>query len=236
MNREVARERTRHALRVELGVHRGQYLSSLVLGLVSLLLAALWTDGLSALAPLWAALAWQRHGRDQTAADDDLAAVLGVSRADRIRGRALGIAAESAMLVAVWLLGGVVADLRGHSVGTFGADGLPGNVGGAVVMVCLSALVIVLVLALVGGAVGQECLVRRPGWGMYGITVIVLIGAVIVSALVVLGSGALSGGALPPEWTALAVLAVVAPLAVLGLRARIRRWIRSLDERRDQVA
>lgn len=236
MTRDIARERTRHTLRVEFGMHRGQYLSTLVLALLSLLIAVLWTDALTALAPLWAALAWQRHGRDRTAADDDLAAALGVSRADRIRGRALGIAAESAMLVAVWLLGGIVADLRGHSAGTFGVGGLPSGVGGAVVMVCLSALVIVLVLALVGGVVGQECLVRRPGWGMYGITVIVLIGASIVSALVVLGAGALSGGALPPEWTALAVLAVVAPLAVLGLRARIRRWIRELDERRDQVA
>ena len=74
----------RQAMLMELRLNNGRFGTAIVLCVLCLVLAATVTDALVAVLPIWAALAWYRYGRADTASRAELRASLGLSRAVRL--------------------------------------------------------------------------------------------------------------------------------------------------------
>lgn len=232
------RERWHRALRaarIDLSLNADLFSGTMILAVLALLLAVVWTSVLTSLAPLWAALAWQRYGRARSTEGDLLTAGLGVSRAEAIRGRSLLVGFESAVLLVVFVLGDAVSEVLGGdhdgpAIPAMGTDHL-----GAVGSVLTTGLAAALTVTLVGLIVGRECTTRRPGWGMFVLSIAVFFGASLLVAGVVLVPIALvqhridAGWA---TWVSLVLLAAVVAAVVALLRQRIEVWIRALDSRR----
>lgn len=222
------------AARVDLRLQREAFAGSMILTAGALVLAVLSSELLTAYAPLWAALAWQRYGRGDTTAAVTLVASLGISRADRVRGRVLLVGLESAVLVVVTTIGTVIGTFRGDRVSMAPLTDELGGAPGAVATVVAIAVLPVIALALVAMSVGRECTTRRPGWGMFGITLVVYFAALLVAGLGVAAPAAVVQATVPQPWgtvCAVAIYGVTAALALLLLRSRVRSWIRALNTR-----
>ena len=89
----------RQAMLMELRLNNGRFGTAIVLCVLCLVLAATVTDALVAVLPIWAALAWYRYGRADTASRAELRASLGLSRADRVRWRVALIGLETLLLL-----------------------------------------------------------------------------------------------------------------------------------------
>lgn len=224
----------RQALAMDLRLNSGRFATTLLLCLLSLVVAVLGSDALMAVLPIWAALAWYRYGRGDTIEREELRAGLGLARADRVRGRVALIAVESALLIlttSLWLLLAPTLDL-GVSIRpgpTFTVSGPPGL--SEVVLVLVGAVQSVLVLLLTAIVVGGECVTRRPGAAAAVVTCLVYLGAGLLSAglALPLGMTGLSGDPLLPYLLIGAASAVVSGVLVLVLRRRVRTWIGLLD-------
>ena len=152
----------RQALAMELRLNSGRFGASAVLCVLCLVVALLVVDSLMAVLPLWAALAWYRYGRADTAERDELRASLGLSRADRVRGRVALIAVETALLIltsSLWLLLAPALSLEttigaGPTV-TFARPGSP--------RWCWSSRRAAVRQLLITAIVVGECTIRRPG-------------------------------------------------------------------------
>ena len=225
----------RQAMLMELRLNNGRFGTAIVLCVLCLVLAATVTDALVAVLPIWAALAWYRYGRADTASRAELRASLGLSRADRVRGRVALIGLETLLLLLTSALApfAVTATGRATSVEpgpTFTVQGPPGLPQAALVLVglAMSALVLVITAIVVGG----DCLTHRPARSMAVLSIVVYLGAgMICSAAIRMPLVALGLGDVSLGWYLLAGAGAVVLLAaaLLVLRRRVRRWIRDLD-------
>lgn len=220
---------------IELRLQAAQIGTSAVLGVLAVVLAATVTDGLLAVLPIWAALAWYRHGRADTVERRQLRATLGLSRADAVRGRVALIAAESAGLLLCLLLGTVLARLLAHrssvlpgpTVSWSPPPGVPLGVE-----LATAAAHVALILLLTAVAIGGEGVTRRPGRSMLLTGLVVYLGAGLLVAAplgLVIAAVELDGGGAGPHLLVTAGIAACAVLLTLVLRRRVRVWIRQLD-------
>lgn len=223
------------ALEIELRLSTAQIGLSAVLGALSVVLAATFTDSLLAVLPIWSALAWYRYGRADTAERRQLRAMLGLSRADAVRGRVALIVAETAGLLLALLLGTALARLvSGHSTVLPGptvswspAPGVPLGVE-----LLMAAVHVPLVLTLTALVVGGEGVTRRPGRSMLPLSLVVYIGAGLLVAAplsLILLAAEQAGDGTGAYLLLAAGLAACTALLGLGLRRRVRTWIRQLD-------
>lgn len=220
---------------IELRLQTAQIGTSAVLGVLAVVLAATVTDGLLAVLPIWAALAWYRHGRTDTVERRQLRAALGLSRADAVRGRVTLIAVESAGLLLCLLLGTVLARLLAHRSSVLPGPTVswspPPGVPLGVELVT-AATHVALVLLLTAVVIGGEGVTRRPGRGMLltGLVVYLGIGLLVAAPLgLVLAAVELDDGGAWAHLLVAAGIAVCAVFAALALRRRMREWIRRLD-------
>lgn len=225
----------RRAFEIELRLSTAQIGLSTVLGALSVALAATITDSLLALLPIWSALAWYRYGRADTAERRQLRAVLGLSRADAVRGRVALIVTETAGLLLALLLGTALARLvAGHSTvlpgPTVSWSPPPGVPLG--IELLMAAAHVALVLTLSGLVVGGEGITRRPGRSMLLISLVVYIGAGLLVAAplaLTLLAAEQAGNSAGAYLLVAAGLTVCTALLALGLRRRVRAWTRQLD-------
>lgn len=225
----------RQAMLMELRLNSGRFGTAVALCVLCLVLAATITDALVAVLPIWAALAWYRYGRADTAARAELRASLGLSRADRVRGRVALIGLETLLLLLTAGLAPFVSTETGRAISvepgpTFAVQGPPGLPQAVLVLVglAMSALVLVITAIVVGG----DCLTHRPARSMAVLSIVVYLGAgMLWSAAIGVPLVALSLGEAPLGWYLLVGVgaAVVLAAALLVLRRRVRRWIRALD-------
>ena len=224
----------RQAMLMELRLNNGRFGTAIVLCVLCLVLAATVTDALVAVLPIWAALAWYRYGRADTASRAELRASLGLSRADRVRGRVALIGLETLLLLLTSALAPFADTATGRATSvepgpTFTVQGPPGLPQAALVLVglAMSALVLVItaILALVGKTMLQRGQTPQPKENVMKDVEAIKQG-VIRMPLVALGLGDVSLG-----WYLLAGAGAVVLLAaaLLVLRRRVRRWIRDLD-------
>lgn len=222
-------------LEIELRMQTAQIGISAVLGALSVVLAATITDGLLGLLPIWAALAWYRHGRADTADRRQLRAALGLSRADAVRGRVALIAVESAGLILCLMLGTVLARLLAHrstvlpgpTVSWAPPPGMPLGVE-----LLTAAAHVILVLLLTAVVMGGEGVTRRPGRGVLLTGLVVYLGAgllVAVPLVLVMAAVQLDGLGTGAQLLLAAGIAACDALLALVLRRRVRVWIRQLD-------
>jgi len=202
---------------------------------ISLVLAAFFTDGFAGLLPIWAALAWYRYGRGDTIGRQELRASLGMTRADRVRGRVALIAVESVVILLTMGAATLITVALGHdSTGT--GPTLKVSTGPGVstlVTTVVAVLYAGLVLLLTGILMGADCLTRRPGWGAAVLSVLIyflagLLGAFVLMLPLMLLTWSrvddLIGAVL-----AIAVLLGAFAVLTIVLRSRMRAWIRQLD-------
>ena len=226
---------TWQAFIADLRLNSGRFGASILLCVLSLAAAAVLTDALTAVLPIWAALAWYRYGRADTLEREELRAGLGLSRADRVRGRSALIVVETIALIvtagAATLLSTAVGREPVSGAGpTFTVSGAPSL--SPLLVVPVGTLYSGTVMLLVAIFVGGECVTRRPGRGMLLTSLAVyfcagLLGAVVIGPLMtfeVLGSG---GG--PSLIAAAAILVLAIVLLSLLLGRRVRAWIAQLD-------
>lgn len=227
----------RRALVMELRLNSGRFTASVLLCVLCLILAFTLTDGLMVVLPLWAALAWYRYGRADTVEREELRASLGLSRADRVRGRVALISVETTLLIltaAIWLLLAPVLSIDpsigpGPSFTVQGPPGLP-----EAVLVVAGSLQSGVVLLLTAIGVGRECVTRRPGLAMAVLSVVVYFAAGLLSSIVVglpLAVLDLSGALIMPYLLVIALLLVLGAVLALVLRRKVRTWIGQLDSR-----
>lgn len=225
----------RQAFLQELRLNSGRFGFSMALCVLSVGAAVTITDGLMTLLPLWAALAWFRYGRADTIDRAELRASLGLSRADRVRGRAAVIGVESIILLLIseiWLLTAPVLDF-GTTVrpgATFGISGPPDL--SELVLVLVGTLQAVFVLLLTAIVVGGDCVTHRPARSMGVLSIVVYLGAGLLgSVLIGLPLTMLDHVGNPelPYLVAGAGTVVVIAVLALVLRSRIRAWIGLLD-------
>lgn len=223
------------ALEIELRLHTPQAGASLVLGALAVVLAATVTDALLAVLPIWAALAWYRYGRADTAERRQLRATLGLSRADAVRGRVALVVTESAGLLIALLLGTTLARLLGDhwtirpgpTVSWSPPPGVPLGVE-----LLISAVHVPLVLLLTAIVIGGEGVTRRPGRGMLLTGLVVYLGAGLLAAapialvMIAVELADVGDGAYVIAASAIAGCCV---LLALVLRRRVRTWIHQLD-------
>ena len=225
------------ALRTELRLNGGRVAGTLVACAVALLWALLAEDQLAGLLVLWAALGWYRYGRTDTVEREELRASLGLSRADRVRGRLLVIGVEHAAVILTVAGGALISVLLGRETGggaaPFSFTGDPSDP--QIPIMLTGALFSMVVLVISGALVGGECTVRRPGRSMAWLSILtyVLVGVLlsIPAMLTNVLAGVEPGSSLG---TAVQVGSLVIGLAIalLWLRAAARRWIRDLDSGR----
>lgn len=222
----------RRALAADLRLNLTTVGGMIALAVLAILLSAFAASLTAFFCLVWAVLAWYRYGRTGSAQRDLLLAGMGLSRADRVRGRVALVGIESAMLWAAWLICTVVG-LR-----TAGPDDLsPDLVEHPVLTTISGALAVILILLIVALLVGRECVVRRPGWGMFGLSLLSGMGAAIIAGIISAASiAALTGSwnvllAVRPStaWISATALVVLILLTALLLRSRVRAWIRALD-------
>lgn len=225
----------RQALVMELRLNRGRFGASVLLCALCLILAFTFTDALMVVLPLWAALAWYRYGRADTIEREELRASLGLSRADRVRGRTALISVETMLLIlttAVWLLLAQALTIV-TSIGpgpTFTISGPPGL--REIVLVVAGSLQSAVVLLLTAIGVGRESVTRRPGLAMAMLSLAVYFGAGLLSSIVVgipMAALAQTGAVLMPYLVTIVILLVIGSVLGLLLRGRVRAWIRRLD-------
>lgn len=225
----------RRALMVDLRLNGDRFAGTLVSCGLCLILAAVLSDAFADLLLLWAVLAWYRYGRADTVERDELRAGLGMSRADRTRGRVALIALETLVI----LLTTGVATLIAGALGD-GSD-LTGSAASVAIppwfAVVLEATIATLssaaMLLLTGIWVGGDCLTRRPGRSMAVLSVLVyllavLLGAFVFSLPLMVLSRIDAPVILSSLMAPLGLLVVVVLLALL-LRARMHAWTRQLD-------
>lgn len=223
---------TVRAARVELRLQLEAFAGSMILAALALVVAIVSTPFLTGLAPLWAALAWQRYGRADVPEAVAFKAALGISPAERVRGRVALVGLETLVLILVATAGTVIGMVRGDGGSMAPLSDALGGPWGAVLTAFCVVLGSITVLSLVGVSVGRECTTRRPGWGMFAISLVVFFGASLLSALVVLLPAEILQAVMPRPWGTVCVVAyllVAATFALLFLRARVRSWIRGLD-------
>lgn len=227
------------AVIADLRLNRDQIAGTVLLAAGALVVLALGSDLLTSLAPLWAALAWYSLGRADTLEVRALRAGLGISRGDALRARVLVVGGVSALMVLLATIGAAVTAVRDPS-SVQPALAIPGGDAGGAAWTCvIDALFCCLVLVFTALSVGRECVTRRPGWGMFGITLLSLVGSAFAAALttwaplvlVELAADAPRSAVLT-EVGAVVVLILELCGAVWLLRRRIRGWIRSLDSAR----
>ncbi|OFT58871.1 hypothetical protein HMPREF3159_07455 [Brachybacterium sp. HMSC06H03] len=225
----------RQAMLMELRLNTGRFGAAVALCVLCLVLAATVTDALVAVLPIWAVLAWYRYGRADTASRAELRASLGLSRADRVRGRVALIGFETLLLLLTAALAPFAATATGRAISvepgpTFTLQGPPDLPQAVLVGVglAMSALVLVITAIVVGG----DCLTHRPARSMAVLSFVVYLGAgmlcsaVIGVPLVAFERAEMSLGAY--LLVGVGVLVLLAA-ALLVLRRRVRRWIRVLD-------
>lgn len=223
------------AMAMELRLNSGRFGLAVALCALTLVLAATITDALVALLPIWGALAWYRYGRPDTVERAELRAALGLSRADGVRGRVALIGLETLMLLFTAVLASLVSTMTGLGTSvspgpTFTVSGPPGLPGALIHLT--GTLHAALVLALTGVAVGGDCLTHRPARSMALLSLVVYLGAGMLSSVLVgfpLAAVELSNGAVTTYLLVCAGVAVLLAAALLVLRRRIRAWIRRLD-------
>lgn len=238
------RDRLRRALRADLRLNAEQFGGTVICAVLAVILAALLTDVVVAFVPLWAAGAWYRYGRADSVERSVLRASLGLSRADAVRGRALLVALETAVLLLAGAVGALVARLTGH-----GGSGvvlvLDGITDAGSAPLGLSAMVgtvwMAATLALSAVVVGRECVTRSPGAVMFVLSILSFLGSALVSWFllaavtvgVLVGLGRFAGEgpdpALPLASTLLATGLLWLTACLLLLRSRLHTWIRALD-------
>src|SRR5699024_1978830 len=140
-------------------------LTTVLLCAAALIWAAISTDQFNGLLTLWAALAWYRYGRADGIEREELRASLGLSRADRIRGRVVLVLAEQAAVVATVAAGAVFSVALGRdSAGGAAPFTLSGDpMGPQLGIVLAGALFSMICLLVTGLVVGGDCTTRRPG-------------------------------------------------------------------------
>lgn len=229
------------ALRTELRLNAGQLALTLIFCAAALLWAALATDQYAGLVTLWAALGWYRYGRADTIEREELRASLGLSRADRVRGRLALIGVEHAAMVMTVTAGAVISVLLGRETSggatPFSFSGDPSDPQLPIVVV--GALFSLAALVATGIVVGGDCTMRRPGRSMAVLSILTYFLAGVLLAIPM----ALVGIALRFDlWSGTGGIAIVgmvlaALLAGLLLRLRlsVRRWIRGLDSGRSET-
>jgi hypothetical protein len=225
----------RKAMLMELRLNSSRFGTAVALCVLCLVLSATITDALVAALPIWAALAWYRYGRADTASRAELRASLGLSRADRVRGRVALIGLETLLLLLTAALAPFATTATGRVVSvepgpTFTVQGPPGLPQAVLVGVglAMSALVLVITAIVVGG----DCLTHRPAWSMGVLSFVVYLGAgMLCSAAIGVPTVALELGEVSLGGYLLVGVGVLVLLAaaLLVLRRRVRRWIRALD-------
>lgn len=223
------------ALRTELRLNAGRLATTLAACAAVLLGAALFTDQLSGVLTLWAVLAWYRYGRADTIEREELRASLGLSRADRVRGRVLLVLAEQAVVVLTVAASAVLSVQLGRStVGGAAPFSFSGDPSGSQLWIVLAGMLFsALVLLVTGIIVGGDCTTRRPGRSLAVLSVLtyflvgILLALPLMLVTIVMNVDPFDGTLGTPVTAGLFALAVLALL--LGLRARARRWIRELD-------
>ena len=225
----------RQAMLMELRLNNGRFGTAIVLCVLCLVLAATVTDALVAVLPIWAALAWYRYGRADTASRAELRASLGLSRADRVRGRVALIGLETLLLLLTSALAPFAVTATGRAISvnpgpTFTVQGPPGLPQAALVGVglAMSALVLVITAIVVGG----DCLTNRPARSMAVLSIVVYLGAGMLCSVLVgvpLMAFELGEASLGSYLLVGAGEMVLLAAALLVLRRRVRRWIRALD-------
>ena len=225
----------RQAMSMELRLNSGRFSLTVALCALTLVLAAAITDALVAALPIWGALAWYRYGRPETVERAELRATLGLSRADGVRGRVALIGLETGMLLGTAVLAALVSSATGLGTSvtpgpTFVLSGPPGLSGALIALA--GTLHAALVLALTGIAVGGDCLTHRPARSMALLSLVVYLGAGLLSSVLIglpLAAVELSNGAVMTYLIVCAGVAVLLAVALLVLRRRVRAWIRRLD-------
>lgn len=225
----------RRALVMEARLNSGRFGLTMALCVLSVVVAVVITDGLMTVLPFWAALAWYRYGRADTIERAELRASLGLSRADRVRGRVALIGVETMVLLltsALWLLIAPALDL-GTTVrpgATFTLSGPPGLSEILLVLVGTGQAAFVLLLTAI--VVGGGCTTHRPARSMAVLSIIVYLGAGLLSAMLVglpLSMLELSGSPAVPSLVMGAGVIVVGAVLLLVLRRRVRAWSDVLD-------
>ncbi|GAA4529870.1 hypothetical protein GCM10023160_29820 [Brachybacterium paraconglomeratum] len=229
-------------LSAELQLNTGRLATTLLLCAAALLWALLSTDQYAGLLTLWAALGWYRYGRADTAPREDLRASLGLSRADRVRGRLALIGLEHAAVIVTVAAGAVISVLLGRETagGAAPFSFLSDPSAPQLLTVLVGALFSLTALVATGIVVGGECTIRRPGRSMAVLSILVyflagvLLGIPMALAEIALRFDLWAG----PGGIAIigAVLAAVLAVLLLRLRASARRWIRDLDSHRPRRA
>jgi hypothetical protein len=223
------------AMTMELRLNGGRFGLSMALCALSVVLAATVTDALASVLPLWAALAWYRYGRADTAERAELRALLGLSRADRVRGRVALIGLETLILLLATVLAPLAATATGLGVSvtpgpTFTLSGPPGLPG--VLLALTGTLQAALVLTLTAIAAGGDCVVRRPARSMAVLSIVVYLGAGLLSSMLIgvpLVAAELSSSAATTQLLVSAGVAGLLAVTLLVLRRRVRAWIDRLD-------
>ena len=223
------------AVRTELRLNAGRVVTTLIACAVVLLWAAISTDQFAGVLTLWAVLAWYRYGRADTIEREELRASLGLSRADRVRGRVVVVLAEQAAVVLTVAGGALLSvQLGRETAGGAAPFSFTGNPSGPQLGIVLAGtLFSAMALLGTGIVVGGDCIVRRPGRSVAVLSVPVyfLIGVLfslpLMLTMIVQNADPWEGGIGTTVMVALFVAAVI--LLLLGLRARARRWIRELD-------
>lgn len=179
------------AVLTELRLNAGRLAGTLIACALALLLALLFTDEFSGLLVLWAVLGWYRYGRADTIEREELRASLGLSRADRVRGRVVLIGIEHAAVLLTVAVGATFSVLVGRETAGGGA---PFSVTGAptesqIPIIVAGALFSACGLVLAGILVGGECTMRRPGRSIAVLSILVyfLAGLTLTGPMALLG-------------------------------------------------
>lgn len=234
--RAASRQRRLHrAFVVELRLNRDRFAATLFVCAISVILAALWTDDVAELLPIWAALAWYRYGRADTAGREELRACLGMSRSERVHGRIALITLESVLVIVVMSGANLLAASLGNdAIGTGPTATLStAPWTSSAVTTLLAGAYTAAVLVATGLWVGEDCVTRRPGRSMAVLSVLIcLLAGLLGTFAVILAVVPLSMSGLSPLLGAVIALGSVIVLVVLLallLRARMHAWIRQLD-------
>ena len=226
------------AIHTELWLNAGRLTTTLLLCAAALLWAAVASDQYSGLLTLWAALGWYRYGRADTAPREELRASLGLSRADRVRGRLALIGVEHAAVVVTVAAGAVISVLLGReTVGGAAPFSFTGDPSVPQLLIILvGSLFSLTALVATGIVVGGECTLRRPGRSIALLSILIyFIAGVLLAIPMALVDIALRFDlwSSPGGMATVGVL-VVSALAALLLRLRlsVRGWIRALDSGR----
>ena len=229
------------AVRTELRLNAGRAATTLLACAAVLTWAAISTDQFAGVLTLWAALAWYRYGRADTIEREELRASLGLSRADRVRGRVVLVLAEQAAVVATVAAGAVLSVRLGReTAGGAAPFTVSGDPSGPQLWIVLAgALFSAISLLVTGIVVGGDCTTRRPGRSLAVLSILTyfIVGLLLMIPLllisIALAIDPLDGTLGTPVTVGLLVAAILALL--VGLRAQARRWIRELDSARPAV-